>query len=29
VARGLSDGGLADPDHERRWRDRPPWPTVD
>ena len=29
VARCLADGGLADPDHDGRWRERPPWPTGD
>lgn len=26
VARGLADGGLANPDHEGQWQERPPWP---
>ena len=28
VRRALSDGGIADPDHEGRWQDRPDWPTL-
>jgi hypothetical protein len=27
VHRALEDGGLADPDHEGRWQERPDWPT--
>jgi hypothetical protein len=27
VRRALHDDGLANPDHEGRWQDRPDWPT--
>ena len=26
VKRGLADGGVANPDHDGLWRDRPQWP---
>jgi hypothetical protein len=28
VARGLSDQGLANPDHDAQWQERPEWPVV-
>lgn len=28
IARALSDQGLANPDHESQWQERPEWPTV-